>query len=287
MNALRLSPTRYVATAVLTAGAAAALLGMKGTAAHRAVPTLRIVAVDYAYQLPKEIAAGPTRLELVNQGHELHHAQLVRLEQGKTVADLVAAMQPAAPPPAWVVPVGGPGAVNPGDSSSVIQTLPPGQYALFCWIPSLVDHKEHRMKGMVAGFKVTEGHGARPELPKADVTIRMLDFGYAPSAPLTAGKRVIRVTNDGPQLHEMVLVQLPAGNTAADLLAWNPETATEPPPARYVGGTVALPPGGEAIVEATLEAGSYVLICYIPDAKDGRPHLAHGMVLPLTVQPGA
>jgi len=283
MNSHRLSPTRYVATAVLAAGAVA-LLGMKRGAADRQVPTFRIVAVDYGYQLPKEIAAGPTRLELVNQGHELHHAQLIRLEQGKTLADL-ASLDPAAPPPAWVVPVGGPGAVSPGDSTSVIQTLPAGQYAVFCFIPSLVDHKEHRMKGMVAGFRVTGKSSAQAKLPKSDLTVRMLDYGYAPSAPLVAGKRNIRVVNDGPQLHEMVLVQLPSGKTAADLLAWNPETATEPPPGRYVGGTVALPPGGEAIVEATLEAGSYVLICYIPDAKDGKPHLAHGMVLPLTVQP--
>jgi hypothetical protein len=282
MNSFRLSPTRYLATTVVVAGAVA-LLGMRRGATDRPVPTLRIVAVDYGYQLPKEVAAGPTRLELVNQGHELHHAQLIRLEQGRTLADLTT-LDPGAPPPAWVVPVGGPGAVGPGDSSSVIQTLTPGQYVLMCWIPSLSDHKEHRMKGMVAGFRVTAGTGAQAKLPKPDVTVRMLDFGYAPSAPLVAGKRNIRVVNDGPQLHEMVLAMLPAGKTAADLLAWNPETATEPPPARYLGGTVALPPGGEAIVEATLEAGNYVLICYIPDAKDGKPHFAHGMVLPFTVQ---
>lgn len=282
MNARSLSPTRYIATAVLTA-AAAALLGMKQDGKDRAVPTLRIVAVDYRYELPGEIPAGATRLQLVNQGHELHHAQLVRLEGGKTVADL-ARIRTDAPPPEWVVPVGGPGAVGPGDSSNVIQTLTPGQYAVFCFIPSLQDHQEHRMKGMVAGFRVTENHGPQARLPRADLTVRMLDFGYAPSAPIVAGKRTLRVVNDGPQLHEMVLALLPPGKTAADLLAWNPETATEPPPARYLGGTVALAPGGEAIVEVNLEPGQYVLLCYIPDAKDGKPHFAHGMVLPFTVK---
>lgn len=111
MNATRLSPTRYIASAVLIAGGAVALLGMRRPA-DRSVPTLRIVAVDYGYQLPKEIPAGPTRLELVNQGRELHHAQLIRLEHGKTLADL-AKLQPGSPPPSWVVPVGGPGAVDP------------------------------------------------------------------------------------------------------------------------------------------------------------------------------
>ncbi len=283
----RLSPTRFVAGTVLAAGTAVALLGMKqpGEEKTREIPTLRMVAVDYGYEIAPAVTAGPVRMELVNHGHELHHAQVLKLEQGKTLADL-AKLSPNAPPPEWVVPIGGPGAVGPGDSSSVIQNLSAGQYAVMCWIPSLSDHKEHRMKGMVSGFKVVENKsGAPARMPKADLTIRMLDFGYAPSAPITAGKRNIRVVNDGPQLHEMVLAVLPPGKTAADLVSWNPATATEPPPARYLGGTVALAPGGEAIVETDLAPGNYVLICYIPDAKDGKEHFMHGMVLPFTVQP--
>jgi hypothetical protein len=281
MNARRLSPTRFMATLVVT-GTAAALLGMAGGPRGGEIPTLRIEARDYGFDLPKQVSAGPVRLQLVNRGKELHHAQLIRLEQGKTLADLSA--RPAGPPPEWAVAVGGPGAVGPGDSSSVIQSLTPGRYVVLCFIPSLSDHKEHLKKGMVAEFVVAAGKKSAARLPQSDLTVRMLDFGFAPSAPIHAGARRIRVINDGPQLHEMVLALLPSGKTAADLLAWNPESATEPPPARYLGGTVALAPGGEAIVEAMLEPGNYVLICYIPDAKDGKPHLAHGMVLPLTVQ---
>lgn len=283
MSALRLSPTRYIASVVTGAGMATVLLGMSGPRRTVTLPTVRIVAVDYGFELPAEVPSGAMRLQLVNQGRELHHAQLVRLTQGKTLADL-AALRPDAPPPSWMVPVGGPGAVGPGDSSSVVQALPAGNYAVFCFIPSASDHQQHMMKGMVAGFRVTERTGPQPQLPKADLTVRMLDFGYAPSAPITAGKRVIRVINDGPQLHEMVLALLQPGKTAADLLAWNPEVATEPPPARFVGGTVALAPSGESLVEADLAPGNYVLICYIPDAKDGKPHVAHGMVLPFTVK---
>lgn len=284
MNTRRLSPTRYVATAVLVAGTAAALLGVKQADKKTPeIPTLRMVAVDFGYQIPRQIEAGAVRVQLVNRGQELHHAQVLRLEQGKTMADL-ARLSPDGPPPEWVVPAGGPGAVGPGDSSSVIQNLPAGQYAVMCWIPSLSDHKEHRMKGMVAGFQVVDRRGPQARMPKPDLTVRMLDFGYAPGAAITAGTRNIRVVNDGPQLHEMVLAMLPPGKTAADLISWNPGTATEPPPARYLGGTVALAPGGEAIVETDLAPGNYVLICYIPDARDGKAHFMHGMVLPFTVQ---
>jgi hypothetical protein len=276
-------PTRYIATLVVAAGAAA-LVGMRNAPKDKiALPTLTIVAKEYGYDLPAEVLSGPTRLTLTNSGRELHHAQLVKLEEGKTLKDL-AALPAGGPPPSWMVPVGGPGAAEPGQSTSVVQPLAPGEYAVFCFIPSPSDHKAHMMKGMVAGFRVVPAKKFA-DMPKADVTVRMVDFGYAPSAPLTAGKRVIKVVNDGPQLHELVLFRLAPGKTLADFAKWNPETATEPPPGNFIGGTVAMAPGGESLVETTLEAGAYVLVCYIPDAKDGKPHFAHGMMMPLTVAP--
>jgi hypothetical protein len=276
-------PTRYIATLVVAAGAAA-VVGMRPAPKDTiALPTLNIVAREYGYEVPAEVASGPTRLTLTNKGHELHHAQLVRLEEGRTLKDL-ATLQPGAPPPSWMVPVGGPGAVEPGQSTSVVQPLVPGEYALFCWIPSPSDHKAHVEKGMVAGFKVVQAKRVAA-IPRADITVRMVDFGYAPSAPLIAGKRVIKVVNDGPQLHELVLFRLAPGKTLSDFAKWNPDTATEGPPGNFIGGTVAMAPGGESLVETTVEAGQYVLVCYIPDAKDGKAHIAHGMLMPLTVAP--
>lgn len=278
-----LHPTRYIATLVVAAGAAA-IVGMRYAPEDSiALPTLNIVAKEYGYEIPAEVPSGPTRLTLTNNGQELHHAQLVRLEDGKTLKDL-AALPPGGPPPSWMVPVGGPGAAEPGKSSSVVQPLTPGEYAVFCFIPSPSDHKAHLEKGMVAGFKVVPAK-RMAATPKSDITVRMVDFGYAPSAPLKPGKRVIRVVNDGPQLHELVLFRLAAGKTMSDFAKWNPETATEPPPGNFIGGTVAIAPGGESLVETSVEAGQYVLVCYIPDAKDGKPHVAHGMMMPLTVAP--
>lgn len=283
MKTLAMHPTRYIATLVVAAGAAA-LVGMRNAPKDKiALPTLTIVAKEYGYEVPAEVMSGPTRLTLTNAGQELHHAQVVKLEEGKTLKDL-ASLPAGGPPPSWMVPVGGPGAAEPGKSTSVVQPLAPGEYAVFCFIPSPGDHKPHMMKGMVAGFRVVPAKKFA-DMPKADVTVRMVDFGYAPSAPLTAGKRVIKVVNDGPQLHELVLFRLAPGKTLSDFAKWNPETATEPPPGNFVGGTVAMVPGGESLVETTIEAGQYVLVCYIPDAKDGKPHFAHGMMMPLTVGP--
>lgn len=284
MTRAALSPTRYLGTLIFAAGAATALMAM--TSGARPVPTkpttLRIVARDYAYDVPASVPSGPTRIELVNHGQDLHHAQLVRLEQGKTLQDL-AAFPHDAPPPSWVVMVGGPGAVGPGDSSAVIETLTPGNYAVLCFIPAS-DNVPHVAKGMAAGFTVTaRGNGATT--PRASATVKLVDFGFVPAGAIHAGPQLIRVVNDAEQPHEFVIFKLLPGKTSTDLYQWQ-MTLKGPPPARLLGGTVGLEHGAEALVDVALEPGDYVLTCFIPDAKDGKPHFMHGMSLPFTVAAG-
>jgi hypothetical protein len=36
--------------------------------------------------------------------------------------------------------------------------------------------------------------------------------------------------------------------------------------------------GRHAFINVRLEPGTYALICFIPDAKDGKPHFMHGMM---------
>ena len=63
--------------------------------------------------MPDTIPAGVVAFNLVNHGQEIHHAQLLKLEDGKTMDDLSAAMKEHGPPPSWMKHVGGP---NPGGS---------------------------------------------------------------------------------------------------------------------------------------------------------------------------
>jgi hypothetical protein len=140
----------------------------------------------------------------------------------------------------------------------------------------------HVAKGMVAGFTVTAQHN-RAEAPKSDMTVKLVDFGFVPVGGFRPGKHLLRVVNDGAQPHEMVVFQLPPDKTPADLYQWQ-MTLQGPPPGRLVGGTVGLPHGTEALVELTLEPGQqYVFTCFIPEAKDSKPHFMHGMSLPFTV----
>src|SRR5262245_46644125 len=61
-----------------------------------------IHAKDFACDVPDSITAGWTTFHFVNDGPGLHHASLVRLDSGKTVADLEAALKVQGPPPKWI-----------------------------------------------------------------------------------------------------------------------------------------------------------------------------------------
>jgi hypothetical protein len=122
---------------------------------------------------------------------------------------------------------------------------------------------------------------SQPE-PRADARMVLDDYGFAVAPSLTAGRRTIRVENTGPQPHEVEFVRLQPGKTAADVLALL-KTEQGPPPGEPYGGTVALQAGQVNYVTADFTPGDYALICFVPDASDGRPHVAHGMVRQIRV----
>lgn len=246
-------------------------------------PEVKIVAKDYGFEAPAKIPSGVTTIHLTNQGGELHHAQLIKLEQGKTVRDLAQALKNPGPPPAWVKFVGGPNALPPGKEANATSVLDPGQYAIICFIPG-PDGVMHAAKGMIRELEITGPvTSAADTLPSADVTIKMLDYGYQASAPLKPGRQTILVENAGPQPHELALLKLAPGKKVADFAAWAEGGLKGPPPAEPIGGVSVVDKGGRATFTADLEPGNYGLMCFVPDAKDGKPHLAHGMMKEIKV----
>lgn len=246
-----------------------------------------ITATDYAFAVPDTVPAGLTTIRLVNQGKELHHGSLVRLKDGKTVADfqagLQAAMQSHSPPPPWIAFVGGPNAVTPGDTARATQMLEQGNYVFVCWIPS-ADGTPHIMKGMMHPMVVAAAQVPAAAEPVAGLSIKLTDYDFALSAPLTAGTHTVRVENAGPQPHEIVITALPPGKTLQDFMAWEKGGEKGPiPTGKWLGGVVAMDAGGHAQFTATFTSGNYLLLCFWPDTKDGKPHLMHGMAKQISV----
>ena len=109
------------------------------------------------------------------------------------------------------------------------------------------------------------------------------DYAFATSAPLTAGTHVIRVENSGPQLHELTIERLLPGKTLADWQQWMAGGRRGTPPAEPAGGFVGPDKGKVGWLTIPLKPGNYLLNCYVPDTKDGKPHYVHGMVQQITV----
>jgi hypothetical protein len=261
----------------------AGVLASSRTHAHLP-PVITVVANDFALTLPAQVPAGVVTFRLVNHGKEFHHAQLIRLEGGKTAGDFLRVFTDTAPTPAWVRYLGGPVGTAPGQDREATSRLTPGHYAVVCRIVS-ADGVMHVMKGMIREFEVVERRDAVSDsLPTASDTVTLNDYGFVSSRPLTAGRHTIRVENAGPQPHEVVMLKLALGKTPADFAQWGLAGRHGPAPAAPVGGVEFLDQGAGGVFVVDLAPGEYGYICFVPDAKDGKRHFRHGMVKQFTVR---
>lgn len=244
-----------------------------------AVPhQMTIVATNYKFDAPDEVPAGMMTVHLVDNGSEMHHVAFVKLNDGKTMADLAEALKKTGPPPAWAVAHGGVNPPHPGGGmASATQLLEAGNYALLCFVPS-ADGVPHFARGMVHALTVTANSGAADApAPTADIVMTLNSYTFTPSKPITAGKHTIRLENAGSQSHELFLARLDPGKKAQDIPTWIMKM-DGPPPAESMGGVPAMAPKMVSYFTADFIPGDYALICFLPDEKDGKPHFTHGMI---------
>lgn len=275
-------PSRLLLAPAIAALVAAPAATAGGPGSPPATPAVTIVTAEYGFTLPASVAAGPTVLRLSNHGKTVHHVTLIRLENGKRVADLVAVLSKPGPPPTWAVPVGGPNAVGPGGTASAVVDLHPGRYALLCFVPD-PDGKPHFMKGMARELLVT---GVAPKAApptRPEMTVQLADYGFTYPGELTAGEHHLRVHNAATQPHELVLFRLAPGKTTKDFVAWAQGGMKTMPPGSFEGGASTMAPGMDNDILVNLRAGHYLMVCFVDDARDGKPHLVHGMMREVTI----
>ena len=252
-------------------------------------PTLPLVSYDafeYGFRGPDQFEAGMLTLQVVDTGKESHQMQLIKLEGGHTAAEFAAAVK-AVPRqvPAWARVMGGPNGVVAGTRSHSVQKVEPGDYVLVCWMP---DSKgaAHLTLGMTKSITVTPGTAKiQPEITP-DATITLVDFQYKLSKPIAAGHRTIEVVNNGQQVHETLVVLLPAKGSVK---AFGESLAPgKPSPSsslgKPVGGIVGLAPGDRALFHMDFRPGHYGLLCLFPDHTTGESHFEKGMALEFDVK---
>lgn len=263
--------------------------------------------------VPVEIAAGRYLLTVTpEEGLESWGAEFIQPPEGLMAEQLLLELQgatevvpqDAASPEADSVsefpPAGAPlvayealfagGAMGlPGSSEPVrvVIDLPPGEWILWAGGPSEVQAP--------LVFQATgEMPGTLPE-PEADIDVTLADGSIRVEGALTAGDHILRIAHEGEQPHHVELMRgpddmtaedvdaalrlLPAAGATTDDLAADPDTDLS---FALIAADQSM--GVVQWVPVSLEAGTYVALCFFPMREDATPHALHGEYTVFTVE---
>lgn len=258
------------------------LLGRSSTSAPPALT--RLEAGDFSFRAPRELPAGLHRMRLVNRGPSVHHLIITIVAPNATFSSITYDLKSLDPKTvaAKYVDIGGPDMAAAGDSSEAFVLLKPGRYLFSCWLEA-GDGKTHFDKGMMSLVDV-KGPMPNVEELRHSLTIEAKEYAFAFSAPPTAGSHVVRLENRGTQEHDIQFIRLDKGQTREDVMRWT-RSGHNRPPGTLVGGTTGIMPGRTVLFPLMLQRGQrYVVLCHVPDDKDGRMHAAHGMLQEFAVK---
>jgi hypothetical protein len=224
-------------------------------------PLLAIDATEYAFKTLGSIPAGVTTVQLRNLGKENHEAQFVRLNQGVTIDQLLAALQAAGngPPPDIFTYEGGPAEIVPNRTSEVILNFREGQYALLCFVAA-PDKQPHAAKGMYLPITVTAASGATTAIPTGSGAIALGSGAIGLPDTLPAGRSTFRLTNQSQSPRALFVGSIPADKTVADLQQALADPNGPPPWFQANGGMDGIGPGSTSAVVLNLTPGKYAVV---------------------------
>ena len=219
------------------------LLGLLAAAAPPAA--VHIEASDSAIVLPAHVASGLVAFTLDNRGSEPHEIRLVRVTGTHTFDDFVQWQKSGQPIPDWLEPAGGLAAVAPGLHQKYVMSLDPGTYVALDSYPS-ADGTPHSVKGLFAQVIVDKATGPASAPPEADITIAMTDHHFLLTAPFEAPHPMIHLKNNGSEPHQAQVIKLSEERQQFSERAWFDQGGKGTRPGQPIGGSVDVPPDGEA-----------------------------------------
>lgn len=134
-----------------------------------------------------------------------------------------------------------------------------------------------------AELHVTRSTAEQPQF-LGNVHMAMFDYEFVVVQNVRSGPQTFYVVNRGHHTHQVSLVQLNPGASAADMLAAFSPAAMAPLPGKLLGGMAGLEPGGRGLFTAWLSPGRYAMMCLFPDPAAHDSHAAKGMVMHFTVE---
>lgn len=239
-------------------------------------------ASEHRFTGPDRLPAGLTTVRLHNRGKEPHQLQLLKLEDGKSPADLAVALNSdGVALPSWAKHMGGPNGVNAGGVSEATLYLEPGSYVIICSVPGK-QHKSHAALGMQKAVRVMDTSPAPAEF-QGNFHMAMFEYEFVVVQPLRKGRHTFYVINRGTQIHQASFVRLNPGASAEDVLTALRQDKPGRLPGTLIGGMSGLEPGREGTFTAELTPGRYAIMCLFSTDRS-ESHAAKGMVMNFTVQ---
>ncbi len=248
------------------------------------IPAVTVDVSDTALTVPAEMPAGLVAVTVKNSGQSPHSPFFARLNEGVSADSFMQTLQTdesGAAAIAQVTLLGG-AQVAPGASQRMVFDLQPGSHIA-------LDFGEGPGAGppQVIGFEVKASDGPAPAEPAAMVNAGMKDFQFTLPDQIKAGAQTWKIENTGGQWHEMAIFKLNEGVTVDDLMAMmmSGEEPEGPPPYEQMAFWAPMSAGQHAWMDVDLPAGTYTVLCFLPDFASDPPmsHLEHGMVRTLTV----
>jgi uncharacterized cupredoxin-like copper-binding protein len=261
--------------------AAATLSSQSASAASSKEATF--YAREHRFDGPETIPAGQTTIRLRNRGKEPHQLQFLKLDAGKTPAELAVALQSGSHSiPSWAKQMGGPNAVGAGHSAQATLYLEPGSYVIICGIPGK-NHQTHATLGMQKTLRVIETKSPPPDF-RGNFHMAMFEYEFVVVQPLRRGRHSFYVVNRGNQTHQASFIRLDPGASTEDVLTAIHQNSPTPLPGTLIGGMSGLEPGRDGTFTADLTPGRYAIMCLFSNTVMSESHAAKGMVLNFTIE---
>jgi uncharacterized cupredoxin-like copper-binding protein len=271
----------FVFQIVVTCLALAAFISETAAVSPPSSQVVAFTAREHRFEGPDQLRAGQTTIRLRNKGKEPHQLQFLKLEDGKTAADLAAALKSGGTVPSWAKHLGGPNGVGAGKVSEATLYLEPGSYVIICSIPGK-RHQSHAALGMQKALQVTGAQAPPPEFA-GNFHMAMFEYEFVVVQPLRKGRHSFYVINRGKQIHQASLVRLKGRASAEDVVTALSQDGPSRLPGTLIGGMSALEPGREGTFTADLTPGRYAIMCLFSHIPVSESHAARGMVMNFTI----
>ena len=269
------------------------------SAAAAGVPVYNVSVKNFTYHgMPSSVPANrPFQVSFTNQEsfQITHEFVVLKLPAGKTAQDVISDGKKKGPKGEddWIH-VGDSGDVDTGGGTVITLDLAPGNYVATCWQTGKSGGgtgPPHVTIGMAAPFTASTSASvtAAPAGPTYDVSVKNFTYHGMPSTvPANRPFQVAFTNTESFAMdHEFVVLRLPAGKTAQDVIsdAKKKGPSAEDDWIHFADSGDPLPVGGTTVIRMDLPPGNYLATCWQTGKAGGGtgpPHVTIGMIKPFT-----